>query len=75
MLAETVKQAMATTKKIETEVQKDRAEIVVKGVDAQLKEAQRIKTLAEAEEKDIDNDATQSGVMELMERIGNRGNG
>lgn len=35
--------------------------------DSGLKEAQRIKTLAEAKEKQLDADALESGVIELLE--------
>lgn len=67
MLTETVKQAMATTKKLETEVQKNRADVVVKGADAKYKAAQTVQTLVEAQAQDIENDAVESGVARLLD--------
>lgn len=49
MLTETVKQAMATTKKLETEVQKNRSQVILDRASVEQKEADATKKLAEAE--------------------------
>lgn len=50
MMQEEVKQKMAVTKKIETDIQEGEASAIQKAADARLKEAQRVKTLAESSE-------------------------
>ena len=66
MLAETVKQAMAATRKAEVDIQEVQVSAMQKAADAKLKEAQRIKAIVEAQAQDIENDAVQSGVMEQL---------
>ena len=67
MMQETVKQSMVTTKKLETEIQESRANIMEKGASIELKRAQVVKTLADAEAQDIENDLIDSGVKELLD--------
>lgn len=52
LLQEEVKQKMAVTKKIETDIQEGEASAVQKAADARLKEAQRIKAIADAQNID-----------------------
>lgn len=51
MLQETVKQAMGTTKKLETEIQLNRAEVIETAASTEQKQADAVKKLAEAGEE------------------------
>jgi len=69
IMTETVKQAMAATKKMEADIQETQVTAKQKVADAMLKEAQRIKVLTEAEGQDIENDSVQSGIVQVLERV------
>jgi len=67
MMQESVKQTMSATKKAETDIQETRANIMEKAASIELKKAQVIKTLAEAQAQDLETDAVQSGLMEIIQ--------
>lgn len=60
-------------RKAEVDIQETQVSTKQKAADTALKEAQRIKTLTEAEAQDVENDAVQTGILAHLESTQSEG--